>query len=63
MKLSLKNHQENTRAAQAWAQAFESDPFAYGRMKLHLDKGIEEAAVILEDAYRLMKARGVLPRV
>lgn len=32
----------NEKAAQSWADAFKSDPFAYQRMKLHLDSGYED---------------------
>ena len=44
-------------AARLHAEANPTDPFAYGRMILHLEKGLEDAKQVKEDALKAINIR------
>lgn len=48
------------RAARLHASAHHSDPFAYGRMKLHLRRGLADASEVAQDALSRMAANPVV---
>lgn len=44
-------------AAQLHARAYTSDPHAYGRMRMHLRRGLDDAAAVIKDAQDKIAAR------
>jgi hypothetical protein len=49
-RVAPRNKVLDERAARLHASAHHSDPFAYGRMKLHLARGLEDATTVANDA-------------
>jgi hypothetical protein len=51
-----------TEAAALYAEANPSDPFAYRRMRTHLERGLDDATKVFEDALRTVNVRTMTKR-
>lgn len=53
-----RDKERQEQAARAHARADSADPFAYGRMKLHLRRGLDDASAVHKAANNVLIARG-----